>query len=107
MADPKPKRPQPAEDGRVIFEDGDGHPLPPESRALQGHLFVDGACYPAIFKSAWRAGWAVVMVDSGGQVLKVIRGPVWAHLPQTAPAAEWTAWAVVHQMLEAKAVIYF
>lgn len=32
-------------------------------------------------------------------------GPVWDPLPQTAAVAEWTAWAVAHQLAEAPSII--
>ena len=35
-----------------------------------------------------------------------MKGPVWSSLPQTAPVAEWTAWAAAHQVLRGEATIW-
>ena len=104
--DPAPLRPAPINEAGWKITDGDGKDLELEDCWLAGYIFTDGACYPAAFRSGWRAGWAAVMVDESGKVLKVLQGPVWSTLPQTAPSAEWCAWSAVHHVLQGKATIW-
>ena len=106
VSDPGPRRPLPCEDGRVVFLNAAGQVDDNTLWKMWGTIFIDGSCYPAPFRSAWRAGWSAVMVDAVGTVLCSMFGPVWAGLPQTAPAAEWTAWSAVQQILVAPSWLY-
>eukprot|EP00959_Pyramimonas_sp_CCMP1952_P093186 1950596-Pyramimonas_sp.AAC.1 len=54
---------------------------------------MDGSCHRHVVKELSRAGWAVTMVGKDGELLGVLKGPVWAPWPQTPQAAEYAAFA--------------
>ena len=93
--DPSIAQPPPAEEGEEDTSAGrDGWDF-----ELAGHtLFNDGACTRPFHPSLARAAWATTMVNREGEVIAACSGPVWAHLPQTAPSSEVVAAAASTQV---------
>jgi len=94
--------PPPEEVGAAFLVDVEEAQLP---GAMDGYMFVDGACYPHVIPDLARAGWAAVQHNLVGSS-RVIYGPVWPPPPQTPQAAEWVAWAVAHQVACGPSKVY-
>ena len=89
--DPGKGQPGPATDG----DDGEG------DTALgfqQGFAFTDGGCRKLFHPSLDRASWPAVATDETGGILGAAWGPIWAGLPQTAPAGELMGLGIAAQL---------
>ena len=64
---------------------------------MPGWVCYDGSCAVSEHPELRRAAWAVVEVNGKGEVTATLSGPVWASLPQTPQAAEFSARAAATQ----------
>ena len=64
-----------------------------------GHVYVDGSCFPSPIKGLARAGCAVIEVSEDGELVRQSLMPVPRHLPQTAQAAEYVAYALAMRII--------
>ena len=81
-------------------------PKVPRNGHMWGHLFLDGSCQRHVVRELSRAAWCVSMNSDGGKCLGEVRGPVWAHFPQTPQAAEYSARCVVAQYVSFPSTLY-
>ena len=65
--------------------------------AWAGDLFGDGSCSKQWSRAHWRAGSAMVEIDSEGKLSAFYSTAVWSHLPQTSPCAEHLTVALLAQ----------
>ena len=72
---------------------------------MWGHLFLDGSCQRHVIRELSRASWCISMSWDDGKCLGEVRGPVWAHFPQTPQAGEYFARCVVSQFIEYPSVM--
>jgi hypothetical protein len=79
-------------------EEGDPPACEDDRAGLAGHLYGDGSCTTHVYKELRRAGTSVIQRTPGSTVIKRIRCPVAAPLPQTPQAAEFMVVALVQQM---------
>ena len=99
---PLPHLPLPALTGGLMFFDPDGTEVDYANwQPTSLHAAVDGSCEPHAVAYLTRASWAVVFFDPiTGERLHAASGPVWASLPQTSQAAEYSAMAALAQLAE-------
>ena len=64
-----------------------------------GKCFWDGSASRHPVAELRRAGWAVHFTDEDGTARATVRGPVWAHLPQSPQAAEYLSAVAAVQLL--------
>ncbi len=65
---------------------------------MRGQLFGDGSCARHVIDDYSRAGFCLQQIGPDGQVQVEVQCPVWAPLPQSAPAAEHCAIGTAHQL---------
>jgi len=65
-----------------------------------GRAFCDGTCSRHPVAELRRAAWGVVFTSTCGSHRASVGGPVWANLPQTPQAAEYTSTVAAIQLLQ-------
>ncbi len=80
----------------------DGRPV--KEHFKDNTVYTDGSCSKTAHSSMNTAGWAVIALDSDGNLAAAIWGQVGRRLPQTSPASEYVAGmaAAEHQVQEVR-----
>ena len=79
----------------------------PEQVRFEGDIFLDGSCFQSTIRELARAGWGFVLVSKQGHMLARVCGPVWAHLPQSSQAGEFSSLAAAGVNLDGPASLFF
>ena len=77
-----------------------------QDKGFTGDLFTDGACTQHVIPELTRAATGVVLLDEQGNRRASIQKPVPRHYPQSAPAAEFLAANIAHQLAQKPATIH-
>ncbi len=64
---------------------------PPKDHFQNNTVYSDGSCSKTVHANLNSAGWALVALDSDGNLTAAIWGQVGRSLPQTSPASEYVA----------------
>jgi hypothetical protein len=64
---------------------------PPKEHFEDNTVYSDGSCSKTVHASLNSAGWALVSLDTDGNLSAAIWGQVGSRLPQTSPASEYVA----------------
>ena len=91
LAHPGDEHPLPLEDGSW---DAKWALDPPPARTfgLQGNIFIDGSSSRHAIKELSRAAWCATLWSDSDELLCTMRCPVWAPLPQTPQASEFSGY---------------
>jgi len=103
---PVHKVPQPTSETGCMFLNGARELIHEGDHSFGDDLFIDGSCTAHVVPELRRAMWSVAEVDEQGEALAIVRGPVWAPLPQTPQASEYCALVAANQLVARRARVH-
>jgi len=105
MAHPGDEHPPPLEEGSwdVVWSRD-----PPSENLfqMQGTIFIDGSCSRHVVKELNRASWCAALFSEENELLCTMKCPVWAPLPQTPQAGEFSGYWGATMCLAGPSALY-